>query len=72
MVTFHISLGVSGLHLEGAISRLVPYGVAAILVDFVDLLDDDGPGLGGWGGGRGGGGCHGSRLSLPGVAALGG
>jgi len=64
---FNISLGVSGFHLEGAISRLVPYGVAAVLVDFVDLFDDDGPGLGG-----GGGGCHGGRLSLLRVAALGG
>jgi len=39
--TFNISLDVSGLHLECAISSLKSDCITSIFVDFIDVLDDD-------------------------------
>jgi len=52
----NITLNVSGLHLEGSIRSLVTNSITAILIDFIDILDNNFGGCGGFfvGGSR----CH--------------
>jgi len=53
----NITLNVSGLHLEGSIGSLVTNSITAVFIDFIDLLDDNFGGCGGFfvgGGSR----CH--------------
>jgi len=73
ILSLHISLGVLGLQLEGAVTGLVSHSVGSVLVDLIDLLHNHhwrlGGGAGGHGGGGGGG--HGHLLAAAALSLLG-